>query len=247
MCQQAAATHWMRMSSTSCHACSAAARSACCACSTQARRRSLCLRAASRRTLKNGLHTAQRVTSHASPASCCDVLCLPAVDMVNVFLAQFCRHEWGDDAAPVRLCGFAGRQCTASGPEAGPCSRWRPHRRLRVGTPATHAGGTAPAALKCVTTAEHAKHAKRASHVTTSILFAVTSWRGCGLALVPAVCIAPHHSDCLLQARTSLEVLCIWGLSAEQQAALQDDWATARGTVLEREGIDGDGCRLWIR
>lgn len=42
-------------------------------------------------------------------------------------------------------------------------------------------------------------------------------------------------------------MLCIWGLSAEQQAALQDDWATACGAVLEHEGMAEDGCRLWIR
>jgi hypothetical protein len=59
--------------------------------------------------------------------------------------------------------------------------------------------------------------------------------------------MALPHVYYLLQARTSLEVLCIWSLSAEQQEALQDDWATACGVVLECEGIDGDGCRLWIR
>jgi hypothetical protein len=61
------------------------------------------------------------------------------------------------------------------------------------------------------------------------------------------MCMALPHVYCLLQARISLEVLCIWGLTAEQQEALQDDWATAHGVVLEHEGIDGDGCRLWIR
>lgn len=49
------------------------------------------------------------------------------------------------------------------------------------------------------------------------------------------------------QARTSLEVLCVWGLDAAQQAALQDGWAALCGAVLECEDIEGGSTRVWIR
>lgn len=58
MCQQVAVIDWMRISSTSCHACSAAARSGCCACSTQARRPIPCLHSTSCCTLQIRMDTA---------------------------------------------------------------------------------------------------------------------------------------------------------------------------------------------
>jgi hypothetical protein len=139
-CQQVTTTHRMRISLTSCHACSAAARSACCACSTQARRPAPCLHAASCCTLQGGLYTAHRDKACFTSQLLRRVV-LTIQRRVELDPCKFCRHERGDVAAPVRLRGFAGRQCAASGPEAGPCSRWRPHRRLRVGTSAANARG----------------------------------------------------------------------------------------------------------
>lgn len=50
-----------------------------------------------------------------------------------------------------------------------------------------------------------------------------------------------------LQARTSLEVLCVWGMDVAQQSALQDGWSAVCGTVLECEDIEDGGTRVWIR
>lgn len=56
-----------------------------------------------------------------------------------------------------------------------------------------------------------------------------------------------QHLLPMLGARNSLEALCVWGLDAVQQIALQDGWAALQGTVLDSEALKDGGTRFWIR